>query len=79
MIRGVTGFNGPGKLTRAMEIDRSFNEEDMTVSNRLWIEDDGFKPDYTLAKRVGIDYATEEYREILWRFIVNDGKYKPAR
>lgn len=79
LIRGVTGFNGPGKLTRAMEIDRSFNEEDMTVSNRLWIEDDGFKPDYTLAKRVGIDYATEEYREILWRFIVNDGKYKPAR
>lgn len=79
LIRGVTGYNGPGKLTRAMEIDRDLNCEDMVTSDRLWLEDDGFRPEYVTAKRVGIDYATEEYRDILWRFIVNDGKYKPAR
>lgn len=79
LIRGVTGYNGPGKLTRAMEIDRTLNGEDMVSSHQLWLEDDGSRPDYRTAKRVGIDYATEEYRDILWRFIVEDGKYKPAR
>lgn len=79
LIRGVTGYNGPGKLTRAMEIDRDLNFEDIVVSDRLWLEDDGCRPEYVVAKRVGIDYATEEYRDILWRFIVNDGKYKPAK
>lgn len=79
LIRGVEGFNGPGKLTCAMEIDRSLNGEDMTVSRRLWLEDDGYRPAYITAKRVGIDYATEEYREILWRFIAEDEGYKPAR
>lgn len=78
LIRGVVGYNGPGKLTRAMEIDRSLTGEDMTDSDRLWLEDDGCRPAYVTAKRVGIDYATEEYRDILWRFIVEDGEYKPV-
>ena len=63
----------------AMEIDRTLNEEDMVTSRLLWLEDDGYKPEYVTAKRVGIDYATEEYRNILWRFIVKDGVYKPAK
>lgn len=79
LIRGVTGYNGPGKLTKAMHIDRTLNGEDMVSSGELWIEDDGCRPAYVAAKRVGIDYATEEYRNILWRFIVNDGSYKPAK
>lgn len=79
LIRGVTGYNGPGKLTRAMEIDRALNGVDMTCSNELWLEDDGYEPEFRLAKRVGIDYATEEYRDILWRFIADDGEYKPAK
>ncbi len=79
LIRGVTGHNGPGKLTRAMKIDRTLNGEDMVGSKELWLEDDGYCPPYVTAKRVGIDYATEEYRDILWRFIVDDGRYKPAK
>lgn len=79
LVRGVSGYNGPGKLTRAMEIDRTLNGEDLVVSRRLWLEDDGYRPQYTRARRVGIDYATEEYREILWRFIVDDKSYKAAK
>lgn len=79
LIRGVEGYNGPGKLTKALQIDRSLNEADMTVSKELWIEDDGMRPSYTAAKRVGIDYATEEYRNILWRYLIDDGKYKGAK
>lgn len=79
LIRGVEGYNGPGKLTKAMRIDRSLNEVDMTVSEELWLEDDGRKPPYRAAKRVGIDYAKEKDRELLWRYIIEDGSYKPVR
>jgi DNA-3-methyladenine glycosylase len=70
LIRGVEGFNGPGKLTKAMQIGKELNEVDLTISNDIWIEDDGREFDYITTKRVGIDYATEPYRSIEWRFII---------
>lgn len=70
LIRGVEGFDGPGKLTKAMKIDRALNGVDMTVSDELWLEDDGFKCKCRRDKRVGIDYATPKYRDILWRYIL---------
>lgn len=79
LIRGVEGYNGPGKLTKVMQITRELNGEDLTTSKRLWLEDDGYVPRYRADKRVGIDYATPEYRDILWRYIVDDGSYKPAK
>ncbi len=68
LIRGVEGYNGPGKLTKFLHIDRSLNGEDLILSNDLWIEDDGYNAEYLTGKRIGIDYATEEYRNILWRY-----------
>ena len=79
LIRGVTGYNGPGKLTRGMGIDRELNGEDMVNSKRLWLEDDGCRLEVRTDKRVGIDYATPQYRDILWRYIADDGEYKPAK
>lgn len=79
LIRGITGYNGPGKLTRIMKIDKELNGEDMVNSNRLWIEDDGCRLPIRVDKRVGIDYATPEYRDILWRYIADDGDYRPAK
>ena len=69
LIRGVEGYNGPGKLTKAMFIDRGLNQEDLSTSRQLWIEDDGRTPGYTTAKRVGIDYADQQDIDRLWRFI----------
>ncbi|MDR2601209.1 MAG: DNA-3-methyladenine glycosylase [Spirochaetaceae bacterium] len=68
LIRGVEGYDGPGKLTRALAIDKSLNCEDLTSSKRLWIEDDGANPEYEELERVGVDYAREEDRKRLWRF-----------
>jgi DNA-3-methyladenine glycosylase len=68
LIRGVEGYDGPGKLTKVLAIDRSLNGEDLIASDKLWLEDDGFSAEYTVGKRIGIDYATEEYRNILWRY-----------
>ncbi|MBQ8407729.1 MAG: DNA-3-methyladenine glycosylase [Clostridia bacterium] len=69
LIRGVEGYQGPGKFTKFAGIDRSCNRIDMRVSDMLWIEDDGFAPELRLSARVGIDYAEQRDRERLWRFI----------
>jgi len=79
LIRGVMGYNGPGKLTRAMAIDKELNGEDMVSSTRLWLEDDGYKPIVRADKRVGIDYATPEHRDILWRYIADEVEYRPVK
>lgn len=79
LVRGVTGYNGPGKLTRGMGINRELNGEDMVSSKRLWLEDDGYQLPIRADKRVGIDYATPQYRDILWRYIADNGEYKPAK
>lgn len=66
LIRGVEGFEGPGKLTKAMGIDMSFNGESL-LEDRIYITD-APKVEYTANKRVGIDYADEYYRNIKWNF-----------
>lgn len=70
LIRGVEGYQGPGKLTKAAGIDKSYNYENLLTSERLWIEDDGKKVRYKKTPRIGIDYATDKYRKILWRYVV---------
>ncbi len=69
LIRGIENYAGPGKLTKYLKIDTSFNGENLLTSNRLWIEDEGSSCEYTATPRIGIDYATEEYRNKLWRFL----------
>ncbi|MDR1308202.1 MAG: DNA-3-methyladenine glycosylase [Treponema sp.] len=69
LIRGVEGFDGPGKLTKALEIGKDLKGENLTVSDRLWIEDDGYKPRFRATKRIGIDSAAEKDRNRRWRFV----------
>lgn len=68
LIRCCEGYEGPGKLTKALCIDRSFNGADILACDGLRLEDDGIKVNITLDKRVGIAYADEADREALWRF-----------
>lgn len=68
LIRGIDGFDGPGKLTKALNIDKSFNGENLNLSNKLWLEYGNKKYQYQSMKRIGIDYATDECRNKLWRF-----------
>lgn len=69
LLRCVEGYNGPGKLTKAFFIDKSFNRESVISSNRLWLEDDGCRPNIITRPRVGIDYAGDYWKNIPWRFI----------
>ncbi len=69
--------SGPGKLCRWMNLDKSFNEEDLTISKRIWVEDRGekIKPSQVISTaRVGIDYAGS-WAKKPWRFYVAGNKF----
>lgn len=68
LLRGITGFNGPGKLTKHLSITKELNGLNLIDSDFLWIEDLEEEAEYTSHKRVGIDYATDEYKNKEWRF-----------
>ena len=70
LIRGVEGYNGPGKLTKILNITGKLNGENLINSNKIWLEDDNFVCKFKSAPRIGINYATEEYKNKLWRFIL---------
>ena len=72
LIRGIEGFDGPGKLTKNLLIDKSFYGEDLISSNRLWIENSEIPKDFKIktTPRIGIDYAGDIYKNKLWRFII---------
>ena len=68
LIRACLGFEGPGKLTKRLDITGEFNGADIASSSLLRIEDEGRKVYITTDKRVGIAYADEADRDRLWRF-----------
>ncbi|GBG55416.1 putative 3-methyladenine DNA glycosylase [Sporomusaceae bacterium FL31] len=75
-IKNLT--NGPGKLCRALLIDKSLNGEDL-CSNKLYVEEgEAEKIHIVSSKRVGIDYA-EEAKDYLWRFYIANNEYVSVR
>ncbi|HOO66623.1 MAG: DNA-3-methyladenine glycosylase [Bacteroidales bacterium] len=76
LIRGVSHFPGPGRVTRGLGIDSSFNREDLTLSDRIWIEETGFSPELVAGPRVGIAYAGEPWVSKPWRFVIRNEKEK---
>ncbi len=70
LFRAGEGFNGPAKLTKALGVTGKQNLQSIVDNAEIWIEDDGTKYDYTTDTRVGITYATKEFRNKQWRFIL---------
>lgn len=68
LIRGVENINGPGRVGRTLNLDKSFYGEDLTLSERLWIEDDGYKFSFTRHPRINIDYAGEIWKNKPFRY-----------
>ena len=69
LIRGIEGAVGPGRVTKALQIDRALNGLDLIAPGPLWIEDDGFSPEMIrTGPRVGIAYASAEDQARPWRF-----------
>ena len=63
-------IDGPGRLCRALEIDRSLNRMDLTTGESLWFEDRGEavgRGQVGAHPRIGVDYAGK-WAEKRWRF-----------
>ena len=68
--------NGPGKLSIALGIDKSFNRKSL-LSDKIWIQDNGIKfnkKDILSSPRIGVDYAKEDAK-LPYRFYVNYNKW----
>ncbi|MGQ2984834.1 DNA-3-methyladenine glycosylase [Flavobacterium sp.] len=68
--------SGPGSAAKALGIDRSFNEKDLT-GDEIWIEDHGIRyseDEIAATPRVGVDYAGD-HALLPWRFFVKGNKY----
>ncbi len=69
LIRGIEGFNGPGKLTRKLELDKNFYGANICSSSQIWLEDSGIIAKYQTTPRIGIDYAGD-WKIKPWRFLL---------
>lgn len=68
--------SGPGKLTKALGIDRSLNGKKLD-GHEIWIEDQNrnFKPrEIEHGARIGIDYAGEDAL-LPWRFFLKNNRW----
>ena len=68
LIRGIKDFDGPGKVGKKLELNKTFYKENLFTSDRIWLENTNDKVDFTTSPRVGIDYASEEWKNKPWRF-----------
>lgn len=74
LIRGVEGFSGPGRVGRELQLDRSFYGESLIDSPRIWVEDADPVASFKTSKRIGVDYAGEEWAGKMWRFYISRQK-----
>jgi len=70
LIRGLEGISGPGKVGKTLRLDKTFYGENLSTSNRIWIEDSKEKLKFKTSPRVGIQYAGEPWISKPWRFVL---------
>lgn len=69
-LRPVAGralCNGPGKLTRALDVDKRHYGLDLSTPETLWISHGEPPAAIACGPRVGIDYAQPADRDAPWR------------
>lgn len=75
LIRGVEGAIGPGRVTKALAIDRRLNGTSATgEESGLWLEDRGVRiprRSVVATPRIGIDYAGPIWTAKHWRFTLD--------
>lgn len=72
LIRGVGQYSGPGRLTKALEIDQSFDRLAATMESALWLEQGAIEVDpkaIVCASRIGVVYAGEVWSKKRYRFL----------
>lgn len=73
LIRGVSGANGPGRVTKKIMVNNRYNNKRADRETGLWIEDRGIvvgAEDIIKKPRVGVDYAGSVWSKKEYRFIL---------
>jgi DNA-3-methyladenine glycosylase len=76
LLRGAGEFDGPGKLTKGLNIDQRLNTLAAIRSSGLWIEDRGLRvrsAQIERSPRIGIDYAGP-WKEKPYRFVLRQNQ-----
>lgn len=63
-----TLLDGPGKICRFLGINTSHNAIDVTQSNKLYVWNTDFYPEYTSTARIGISKGKDK----MWRYVATD-------
>jgi len=71
LIRGLEGIPGPGRVGKILQLDKSFYGENLSTSDRIWIEKSDIQISYDTSPRIGIDYAGEPWKSKHWRFFID--------
>jgi DNA-3-methyladenine glycosylase len=70
LIRSIQGANGPGRVSRELQLDGSFYGENIINSKRIWLEEGLQSPKIITATRIGVEYAGEYWKNLPWRFYI---------
>ncbi|MFW5755538.1 MAG: DNA-3-methyladenine glycosylase [Tangfeifania sp.] len=70
LIRGLENISGPGRVGKGLQLDKSFYGENLSASERIWIEESDVQVSYSAGPRVGIHYAGQPWVSKPWRFIL---------
>lgn len=73
LIRGAGDLRGPAKLTKFLQIDKSFNSKMSASDTGLWIEDSGIVVSYDkiiATPRIGVEYAGPIWSGKKYRFLI---------
>jgi DNA-3-methyladenine glycosylase len=72
LIRSLKGINGPGRLSRELQLDKGLYGEYLVTSNRLWIENGREVNKIKTSPRIAVDFAGDYWEKMEWRFFVED-------
>jgi DNA-3-methyladenine glycosylase len=75
LIRTVGSYDGPGKLTKRLGIDKRFHQKRANKDTGLWIEDRGPLPssfNIHTTPRIGVAYAGPIWSQKPYRFIASE-------
>jgi DNA-3-methyladenine glycosylase len=69
-------LNGPGKLCKALKINKTLNGEDMVDGDKIYFLDgkDVNRKDILATPRINIEYA-KKAKDWLWRFVIKGSKF----
>jgi len=71
LIRGTQQFSGPGRIGKALQLDKTFYGEDICKSERLWLVSGvNTQHNFETRPRVGINYAGEYWANVPWRYVL---------